>query len=282
VNDEQCHVCGSDPGPGAHCSNCGTRQYRHVTEDARSTDIQSVDVSAELGQSHSPYPIERQGFSAQSQSPRIERTEVFSQTQQRSEVRRIEESGQPVSTFGINTGGSDTIVSSTRSILLRMVLLAILIVGVLVTQFPEWRETQQATIPTSATLPALDLESPLSAPRLLAYWDDLARGDCVLWPATETEFPTFVDCRSAHDAEISGITSLTHTSWPFAEEAFDLSDECLAVFPAYVGQAFSLSQWRSGWIAPSQEEWDAGVRNYQCYVYLREIRTDQRAYQSGT
>jgi hypothetical protein len=282
VNDEQCHVCRSDPGPGAHCGNCGTRQYRYATEDAHSTAIQSADVTAELGPSNSPAPIERQASSTQSQSSHIERTDVFSQTQQRSEVRKIEGSGQPVNTFGIDTGDSDDMVSSGRSILLRMVLLAILIAGVLITQFPEWRETQQATIPTSVTLPALDLDAPLSAPRLLASWDGLALGDCVLWPATGTEFPTVVDCRSAHDAEISGIASLTHASWPFAEEAFDLSDQCLAVFPAYVGEAFALSQWRSGWIAPSQEEWDAGVRNYQCYVYLRENRTDQRAYQSGT
>ena len=282
MNDEQCHVCGSDPGPGAHCGNCGTRQYRYATEDAHSTAIQSASDTAGLGLSNAPGLIERQPSSAQSKSPRIERTDIFSQTRQRPTVRRIEASDQPVDTFGIDTGDSGDTDSSGRSILLRMGLLAILLAGVLATQFPEWRETQQATMPTTVSLPALDLDAPLSAPRLLGSWDGLALGDCVLWPATGTEFPTVVDCRSAHDAEISGIASLTHTSWPFTEEAFDLSDQCLAVFPAYVGETFALSQWRSGWIAPSEEEWDAGVRNYQCYVYLRENRTDQRAYQSGT
>jgi hypothetical protein len=274
VNNEQCHVCGSDPGPGSRCGDCGARQYRYATEDLQSTITLSADVAA--GLKVPPGPDQPQPRSTQGRSGDVERTDVFSQTEQRPEV------GHPLKPFGIGPYNSGAEPSPSRSILLRMVLLLTIIFGVLVTQFPEWRETQRAAIPTAVTLPVLDPNASLSAPRLLASWDDLALGDCVLWPGTEADFPTVVDCRSAHDAEISAVASLTQNSWPFAEETFDLSDQCLAVFAAYVGQTFSLSQWRSGWVAPSEEEWGVGVRNYQCYVYLRENRTVQRAYKSGT
>lgn len=281
MNDEQCHVCGSDPGPGPRCTNCGSRLYRYATEDAHDAAISSANIAAELEADVPRANIERQASRTERQSSSVERTDVFSQTEQRSEVRRIEGSVQPTDIFGID-GDSPTSGSPSRSILLRMVLLAILIVGVLATQVPQWREAQQAGLPSSATLPALDPNAPLAAPLTLTAWDELALGDCVLWPAAEADFPIVVDCRASHDAEISGVASLTQVSWPFTEESFDLSDECLGAFSGYVGQTFSLSQWRSGWIAPSLDEWDAGVRNYQCYVYLRETRTDQRAYQSGT
>lgn len=281
-----CPTCGSDVGPTSLCQNCGARSYRYATEELVSDHSRSVDLTEGLrDETPTPPPVsERQelrthltGFN--------EDEAVFTQRQQRAEVTRLEHPSQPVDPFGTNTGSQ---ASSTGSpafqILIRMVLIGLLFLGVLLATFNSWAGDQAGSFAQAApvvTIAPITVDTVFVEQRLLSSWSDLAVGDCVLWPGDVGGPPTAVDCSVLHDAEITGAGTLPDDAWS-ETPAINLSELCLAQFPVYVGQTFQLSRWRTHFTVANEAAWDTGDHTYQCYVYLRNEQTDDRAYQSGT
>lgn len=98
---------------------------------------------------------------------------------------------------------------------------------------------------------------------------DLSTGDCLLAPEQE-EVSTvdIADCAEPHEYEVIGAVTLAGVEYPGIEQLTETArQDCLTLFPGYVGSDYDSSIWYLRVFTPTEESWDAGDREANCIVF---------------
>ncbi len=99
-----------------------------------------------------------------------------------------------------------------------------------------------------------------------------------------TDIVEIVSCDEEHEYEMFGKIDVPGDARPSDQELADLAaEECGEdVFEDYVGAAPDDSRYRSFFVAPTEEEWAAGMRTIQCTLFdPEEESTSGPARDSG-
>lgn len=268
-----CHQCGNDPGTGSKCQECGAIVYRFATDEL--SDISTASLSRAAYDTEDDSRRQLVSNRAPVRTPATPRTDP-----QQPQVA----SSESTDTFDPFHQVQQSNGSPALKVLIRMVIIGLVLAGLIGSQFGSWSEVQTAALLVVQPIGEVDLSTEVAEPVILGAWAELSRGDCVLWPEEGDNLftPTVVGCDNLHDAEISAVTELTGTDWPFRDDTLDLREACKDSFAMYVDREFVSSKWRVGSVTPTEDEWAGGNHSYQCYVYLRGTQNAERAYQSGT
>lgn len=83
-----------------------------------------------------------------------------------------------------------------------------------------------------------------------------------------------VDCAQPHDNEVYAVVAYPEAdgSYPGDEAVFTYAEEtCIAQFDVFVDFAYVDSELDLGYFWPTEESWDAGDRQVQCFVYELDV-----------
>ena len=103
--------------------------------------------------------------------------------------------------------------------------------------------------------------------------DDLAVGDCLLYPeADEFESIESIDCSEPHDVEVIALVDLPGERGAPYPGIFAIGEQiierCIPLFEQYVGFSYEESIWYPDVFYPTEESWSEGnQREGTCLVY---------------
>ena len=133
---------------------------------------------------------------------------------------------------------------------------------------PTTSTTSPSTSVTSKAAVPAQSPKPTSKPRRV-YWEDLRAGMCIRTPQNSSGTSvTVVDCRSAHDEEVTARTTLAGPKvWP-GDVAMQTAAEarCRPAFGAYVGTSFDDSRLEMDFITTDPDGWKSGDHRLICLV----------------
>jgi hypothetical protein len=114
----------------------------------------------------------------------------------------------------------------------------------------------------------------------LTAWDDLKVGDCIFETDWDAQLDgggvEVVDCDGEHTDELYAVVVHEVATFPGEEEILALADDaCLQRFEGYVGSSHEEAEFDFSYTAPSEQSWEAGDRESQCFLFdfEREPRT---------
>jgi hypothetical protein len=120
--------------------------------------------------------------------------------------------------------------------------------------------------PSKTKIPGRQPHGPLRKAKKV-YWDQLRTGDCV---KTGTEKATYtitrVDCRSRHEAEVTGKFNLRGGSRYPGDKAIEKASDarCAKYFTRYVGIDWDSSAYNYDYAPPEPSEWRYGDHKVIC------------------
>ncbi len=122
--------------------------------------------------------------------------------------------------------------------------------------------------PSKTKIPGRQPHGPLRKAKKV-YWDQLKTGDCVKGTAEKATYTvTRVDCRSRHQAEVTGTFNLRGGSrYPGDKAVEKASDKrCKKYFARYVGIDWDSSAYNYDFAPPEPSEWRQGDREVICFA----------------
>jgi hypothetical protein len=172
------------------------------------------------------------------------------------------------------------------------------------TPSPEWQARESATkattrrsfpVPAIRTLISLAVFGFVGFGLLVSALDgkapvsDIAVGECfVVGDALEVDELPVVDCSEEHDAELFARVTISGfgSDYPGDDPVFDwLYEQCLDLFPGYVGEPYEESEFWIDMFIPTVDGWDDGDRTGLCTAVMvdddLDIRSHTRTAQSS-
>jgi hypothetical protein len=122
--------------------------------------------------------------------------------------------------------------------------------------------------PSKTKIPGRQPHGPLRKAKKV-YWDQLKTGDCF---KTGTEKATYtitrVDCRSRHEAEVTGKFNLSGGSRYPGDKAVEKASDarCAKYFARYVGIDWDSSAYNYDFAPPEPSAWRQGDHKVICFA----------------
>jgi Septum formation len=126
-----------------------------------------------------------------------------------------------------------------------------------------------AVAPSKKKIPGHQPHGPLRKAKKV-YWDHLKTGYCIKGMSDEkyTTTAIWVDCRSRHQAEVTGTFNLRRGSRYPGDKAVEKASDanCKKYFAHYVGIDWDSSAYDYDYVTPDPSEWRQGNREVICFA----------------
>jgi hypothetical protein len=117
-----------------------------------------------------------------------------------------------------------------------------------------------------STIPGHQPHGPLRKAKMV-YWEQLETGYCVKGMSEKYTYTvTRVDCRSPHQAEVTGTFNLRGSSRYPGDAAVEAASDarCEKYFARYVGIGWDSSAYNYDYVTPEPSDWRQGDREVIC------------------
>jgi hypothetical protein len=127
--------------------------------------------------------------------------------------------------------------------------------------------SQTPVAPSKKKIPGRQPHGPLRKAKKV-YWDQLKTGYCIKGMSEKYTYTvTRVDCRSPHQAEVTGTFNLSGSRYPGDSAVEKASDaRCEKYFVRYVGIDWDSSAYNYDYVTPERSDWRQGDREVFCFA----------------
>jgi hypothetical protein len=132
--------------------------------------------------------------------------------------------------------------------------------------------------PSKKKIPGDQPHGPLRKAKKV-YWDQLKTGYCVKGMSEKATYTvTRVDCRSRHQAEVTGMFNLRGGSRYPGDKAVEKASDarCEKYFARYVGIDWDSSAYNYDYVTPDPSQWRQGNREVICLAVDPDNPEDSR------